>query len=88
MGEYLVHARLGCWISRNTLPWHIVTQLVSAQIEALLRLAGMNYVKIRTHCKAENLMAQNGETRNCTLEVELKIDANQTVKEQNCWVLT
>ena len=80
VGEYLVHARLGCWISKNTLPWHIVTQLVSAQIEALVWLAGINYVKIQTHCKAENLMAQNGETRNYTLEAELKMDANQTVK--------
>ena len=33
-------------------------------------------------------MAQNGETRNYTLEVELKMYANQSVKEQNCWVLT
>ena len=31
MGKYLVHARLGCWISRNTLPWYIVAQLVSVQ---------------------------------------------------------
>ena len=32
---------------------HISAQLVSAQQnEMLLRLAGMNYVKIRTHCKA------------------------------------
>ena len=53
MGEYLVHARLGCWISRNTLPWHIVAQLVSAKDVTLLWLVGMNYyVKIRTHCKA------------------------------------
>ena len=48
----LVHARLGCWIIRNTLPWHITAQLVSAQQnEILLRLAGMNYVKIRTHAR-------------------------------------
>ena len=45
MGEYLVHARLGCWISINTLPWHIVAQLVSAQNETLSWLAEMNYVK-------------------------------------------
>ena len=51
--EYLVHARLDCWISRNTLPWHIVAQLVSAKDATLLWLAWMNYcVKIRTHCKA------------------------------------
>ena len=30
----------------------IVAQLVSAQNQVLLWLAGMNYVKIRTHCKA------------------------------------
>ena len=52
VGEYLVHARLNCWISRNTLPWDIVAQLVSAQNEMLLWLAEMNYVKIQIHCKA------------------------------------
>ena len=44
--EYLVHARLCIWISRNTLPWHIVAQLVSAQIETLLWLVVINYGKI------------------------------------------
>ena len=32
-------------------------------------------------CKAEHFMAQQGETRICILEVELKMDASQTVKE-------
>ena len=58
----------------------IVAQLVSAQNQVLLWLAGMNYVKIRTHCKAYYL-AQHGETRNYGLETELKMDASQTVKE-------
>ena len=45
------------WISsqncRNTFPLHAVDQLVrSAKNETLLWLAGMKYVKIRTHCKA------------------------------------
>ena len=40
----------------------------------------MNYVKIRTHCKAKHLMAQHGELRNYVLEAELKMDASQTVK--------
>ena len=31
--------------------WHIVAQLVTAQNEILLWLEGMNYVKIRAHCK-------------------------------------
>ena len=38
-------------------------------------------MKIRTHCNAEHLMAQHGETRIYVLEVELKMDARQTVKE-------
>ena len=47
VGEYLLHARLECWNSRNTLPWHIIALLVSAQQnEMLLWLAWMNYVKI------------------------------------------
>ena len=33
-------------------------------------------------------MAQHGETRISKLEVELKMDASQTVKEEKCWVLT
>ena len=36
MCEYLVHATLDCWISRNTLPWYIVAQLVGAQNETLM----------------------------------------------------
>ena len=32
-------------------------------------------------CNAEHLMAQHGETRIYVLEVELKMDARQTVKE-------
>ena len=88
-----MHGRLDSWIlsqyCRNALPWHRVDQLVkSAQNETLLWLAGMNCMKIRTHCKAENLMAQHSETRICILEVELEMDASQTVKEQKCWVLT
>ena len=39
----------------------------------------MNFVKIRTHCKAYYL-AQHGEMRNSVLEAELKMDASQTVK--------
>ena len=40
--------RLSCWISRNTLLWHITAQLVSAQQnETLLWLVGMNYVKFK-----------------------------------------
>ena len=35
VGEYLVYARLDCWIlsqnCRNILPWHTAAQLVSAQ---------------------------------------------------------
>ena len=38
-------------------------------------------MKIRTHCNAEHLMAQHGETGIYVLEVELKMDARQTVKE-------
>ena len=41
----------------------------------------MNCVEIRSHCKAEHLMAQHGERRIYILEVELKMDASQTVKE-------
>ena len=85
LGEYLVHTRLDCWIllqnCRNILPWHTVAQLVSAQKETLLWLAGMNYGKIRSHCKALHLMTQHGETRIYVLETELKMEASQTVKE-------
>ena len=93
MGEFLVHDRLDCWIllqsCRNTLLWHTVDQPVrSAQNETLSWLAGMNCVKIRTHCKAKHLMAQNDEGRIYILEVELKMDAIQTVKEWKCWVFT
>ena len=38
-------------------------------------------VGIRINCKAEHLIAQHGETRIYILEVELKMDASQTVKE-------
>ena len=80
----LVYVRLDCWISRNTLPWHISVQLVTAQQnEMLFWLAGMNYVKIRTHCRAQNLMTQHGETWNCVFEAELKMDTSQTV---GCWI--
>ena len=41
----------------------------------------MNYVEIWTRCKAEHLIAQHGETRIYILEVELEMDASQTVKE-------
>ena len=44
-------------------------------------LAGINYVKIRTNCKAKHLMAQHGERRIYILKVELKMDASQTEKE-------
>ena len=54
---------------------------MSAQNEMLLWLAAMKHGGIRTHGKAEHLMAQYGETRNYLLEVELKMDASQTVKE-------
>ena len=54
---------------------------MSAQNKMLLQLAGINYVKIRTHCKAKHLMPQHDETRICILVVELNMDASQTVKE-------
>ena len=38
-------------------------------------------VEIRYNIKAEPLMAQHGETRIYILEVELKMDAGQAVKE-------
>ena len=38
-------------------------------------------VEIRYNIKAEHLMAQHGETRIYILEVELKMDASQAVKE-------
>ena len=81
MGEYLLHNRFDCWIVRDTLPWHIVAQLVSAQNETLLWLAAMNYVKLRTHCKAQHLMAKHGKTRNYILEADLRMDASQNLKE-------
>ena len=58
-----------------------VAQLVSAQNETLLCLVGMKYAKIRSHCKAEHLMDQHGETRIYVLKAELKIDADKIVKE-------
>ena len=63
----MLRGRLDYWIlsqnCRNILPKHTVAQLVSAQNEALLWLAGMNYVKIRTHWKAKHLLGEYGETR-------------------------
>ena len=53
---------------------------MNAQSKMLLWLAGMNYVKIQTHCEAYYL-AQRGEMKNYVLEAELKMDASQTVKE-------
>ena len=50
------------------------------QNEMLLWLAGTNYVKIRTHCEAQHLMAQHGETRIDVFEAELNMDASQTVR--------
>ena len=38
-------------------------------------------VEIQTHCKAEHSMTQYVETRIYILEVELKMDPSQTVKE-------
>ena len=87
-----MHARLDYWTlsqnCQNTLPWHAVAQLVSAQNETLLCLVGINYVKIGNDCKAKHLMAQNGETRIYVLEAELKRVASKTVKEGKYWVLT
>ena len=64
-----MQARLDCWTlsqnCRKTLPWHTVAQLVSAQNETLW-LARMNYVKIRTHWKA-----QHGKTRIYVLEADV-----------------
>ena len=42
-------------------------------------LAGINYVKIRTNCKAKHLMAQmaqHGERRIYILKAELKMGAS------------
>ena len=50
------------------------------QNEMLLWLAGTNYVIIRTHCEAQHLMAQHGETRIDVFQAELKMDASQTVR--------
>ena len=47
MCEYLVHATLDCWISRNTLPWYIVAQLVGAQNETLM--AGRDELRENTN---------------------------------------
>ena len=41
----------------------------------------MNCVEIWTQCKAKHLMAPDGETIIYILEVELKIEASQTMKE-------
>ena len=89
LGEYLVHTRLHYWILLHSWSqWHSVDQLVrNAQNEKLLWLAGMNCVEIWTQCKAKHLMAPDGETI-YILEVELKIEASQTMKEWKCWVLT
>ena len=37
-------------------------------------------MEIQTHCEAYCL-AKHGQTKNCVLEAELKMDASQTVKE-------
>ena len=52
-----------------------------AKNETLLWVTGMNFVKIRTNCKVKHMMVPHGETRIYMLEVELKMDASQTVKE-------
>ena len=93
VGENLVHATFDCWILsqnwRNTLTWHTFDKLVeSAWNGMLMWLAGINYVKVRTRCKAQHLMAHHGKVRIYIIKVELKMDASQTVKEWKCWVLT
>ena len=55
--------------------------MTAQQNEMLFWLAGMNYVKIRTHCRAQNLMTQHGETWNCVFEAELKMDTRMLAVE-------
>ena len=61
---------------RNTLPLHVVDHLVrSVENEMIMWLAGIKFVKVKY------LIVQDGETRICLLEAELKIDASQTVNK-------
>ena len=58
------------WVDTWCMPDWII------ELSTLLWLTGMEYAKIRTHCKA-----QHGETGTYVLKAELKMDAGEIVKE-------
>ena len=80
MGEYLVHATLDCWISRNTIllaysgstcectKWDATVTGRVELCENMNPLQGLTFD------------GKHGETKSYVLEAELKMDASQTVK--------